>query len=180
MTAFAMSMPALSQPTAPNAGPYVPSPQPIADAMLALANIGPDDYLIDLGSGDGRLVIGAVAKHKARGATGIEIKADLVEKAREAAKAAGVADRVTFIAGDLFTARIDHATIVTAYLIPHIMGDVEAKLRKELKPETRVVVHDYPLPTWKPLEVITFDSPEKVAISGTTRTVLYLYRVPKQ
>lgn len=180
LTAAATSMPALAQPAAPDAGPYVPSPQPIADAMLALANIGPDDYLIDLGSGDGRLVIGAVARHKARGATGIEIKADLVDKARELARAAGVADRVTFLAGDLFKARIDHATIVTAYLMPHIMGDVEAKLRKELKPGSRVVVHDYPLPTWKPLEVVTFDSPEKVAISGSARTVLYLYRVPQR
>ena len=58
------------------------------------------------------------------------------------------------------------------------MGKVEEKLRRELKPGTRVVSHDYPLPTWEPVEVVTFDSPEKVAISGTARTVLRLYRVP--
>ena len=172
-------MPAPAQSEAVYAGPYVPTPQGIADTMLTLAQIGPDDYLIDLGSGDGRLVIGAVAKYKARGATGVEIKAELVMQSTQRAKDAGVGDRVTFIAGDLFAAKIEHATIVTAYLLPHIMGDVEKKLARELKPGSRVVVHDYPLPTWKPVEVVTFDAAEKVAISGSPRTVLYLYRVPK-
>ena len=172
-------MPAPAQSAPVDAGPYVPTPQGIADTMLTLAHIGPDDYLIDLGSGDGRLVIGAVAKYKARGATGIEIKPELVAESARRAKEAGVGDRVTFIAGDLFAATIAHATIVTAYLLPHIMGDVERKLARELKPGARVVVHDYPLPNWKPVETVTFDSAEKIAISGSARTVLYLYRVPK-
>ena len=160
------------------AGPYVPTPHSIADSMLTLANIGSDDYLIDLGSGDGRLVIAAVAKYKARGASGIEINADLVKHSIDEARKAGVADRARFIAGDLFAADIERATIVTLYLLPGIMASVEAKLGKELKRGTRVVSHDYPLPSWKPMEVITFDATEKVAITGTPRTVLYLYRVP--
>ena len=175
---LSFSTAAIAQPTPVDAGPYVPTPHAIADRMLTLADIGPDDYLIDLGSGDGRLVIGAVAKYKARGAMGVELDAKLVTQAADLARTAGVADRVKFVAGDLFAANVEQATIVTAYLLPHIMGEVENKLRRELKPGTRVVSHDYPLPTWKPVEVVKFDSQEKVGISGTTRTVLYLYRVP--
>lgn len=160
--------------------PYVPTPNSIADRLLALANIGPQDYVIDLGSGDGRLVITAVAKYKARGGTGIEIDPALAKQANDNAQKAGVGDRVKFVAGDLFAANIEQATVVTLYLLPSMLGDVEKKLAKELKPGTRVVSHDYPLPSWSPVDVVTFDSPEKVAISGTARTVLLLYRVPER
>jgi ribosomal protein L11 methylase PrmA len=158
--------------------PYVPTPTSIVDRLLTLAKVGPKDYVIDLGSGDGRLVITAVAKYNARGGTGIEIDPELVKHARDHAEKAGVADRVKFIAGDLFGADVEQATVVTLYLLPSMMGDVEDKLRRELKPGTRVVSHDYPLPSWKPVDVVTFDTPEKTPISGTTRTVLLLYRVP--
>lgn len=164
----------------PDGGPYVPTPHAIAERMLRLANVGPADYLVDLGSGDGRLVIAAVEKHKARGAAGIEIDRELVRQATELAKKAGVADRATFHAGDLFAADVGRATVVTLYLLPAILDRVEAKLARELRPGARVVSHDYPLPSWKPLEVITFEAAEKVAISGTSRTVLYLYRVPER
>lgn len=177
-SAFAIAMPAVAQTTPAFAGPYVPTPHAIADRMLTLASVGPNDYLIDLGSGDGRLVIASVAKYKARGAAGIEIDADLVKQSIDRATQAGVADRVTFTAGDLFAADIGKATVVTLYLLPSIMEKVQEKLRKELKPGTRVLSHDYPLPPWEPVEVITFDSEEKVAISGTSRTIVYLYRVP--
>jgi hypothetical protein len=181
---LAAGLPAAADQSAPpqNAtvvAPYVPTPGAIADRLFALAKIGPDDYLVDLGSGDGRLVIAAVAKHKARGAMGIEIDAGLVKASIEAAKKAGVADMATFIAGDLFAADISKATIVTIYLLPGIMGKVEDKLRTELKPGARVISHDYALPTWQPVEVVTFDAPEKVPITGSPRTLLYLYRVPE-
>ena len=176
---FASSLPAASQATAaPAGGPYVPTPHAIVDRMLMLARVGPGDYLIDLGSGDGRLAIAAVEIFKARGAAGIEIDENLVRHAGNLARLAGLADRVTFTAADLFSANLEKATVVTLYLLPQILGGVEAKLRRELKPGTRVVSHDYPLPTWKPVEVVTFDSPEKVSISGTARTILYLYRAP--
>ena len=158
--------------------PYVPTPTAIVDRMLTLAKVGPNDYLIDLGSGDGRLVITAVAKYNARGGMGIDINRDLVKLATDNAAKAGVASQATFVAGDLFAADVEKATVVTLYLLPTMMSDVQAKLQKELKPGTRVVSHDYPLPTWKPVEVVTFDSQEKISISGTTRTVLLLYRVP--
>lgn len=174
-----MAVPARAQATAAAGAPYVPTPHAIADRMLSLAEVGPDDYLIDLGSGDGRLVIAAVEKYKARGAAGIEIDPGLVKQATDLAKKAGVADRVTFIAGDLFAADIGRATVITLYLLPGMLSQVEAKLRRELKPGTRVVSHDYSLPSWKPVDVITFDSEEKIAISGMTRTVLWLYRVPE-
>src|SRR4029453_11883753 len=109
---------------------------------------------------------------------GVEIDRGLVKLAADNAEKAGVAGQVTFVAGDLFVADIERATVVTLYLLPSMMGDVEAKLRKELKPGTRVVSHDYPLPSWEPVDVAKFDTPEKVPISGTTRTVLLLYSVP--
>ena len=176
--AFVTAVPAAAQTPGVAGAPYVPTPTAIVDRMLTLAKVGPDDYLIDLGSGDGRLVIAAVAKYKARGAMGVEIELGLVKQATDNAEKAGVAGRVTFIEGDLFAADIEQATVVTLYLLPSMMGDVEAKLRKELKPGTRVVSHDYPLPSWKPVDVVTFDTQEKVPISGTTRTSFLLYRVP--
>ena len=180
VSAIAMAGPAAAQITSPDGGPYVPTPHAIAERMLTLAGVGPGDYLIDLGSGDGRLVIAAVARYNARGAAGIEIDADLVKQSIDEARKAGVADRVKFTAGDLMVADIGHATVVTLYLLPGMMGKVEEKLRSELKPGTRVVSHDYSLPSWNPVDRITFDAEEKVAISGTTRTILWLYRVPEK
>jgi tRNA G37 N-methylase Trm5 len=158
--------------------PYVPTPSAIVDRMLTLAKVGPGDFVVDLGSGDGRLVITSVEKYKARGGRGIDIDPKLVKLANENAAKAGVADRVKFIEGDLFKADVSDATVVTLYLLPSMLGDVEAKLAKELKPGTRVISHDYPLPSWKHVDVVAFDIDEKVPISGTTRTVLLLYRVP--
>jgi hypothetical protein len=172
------AVPATAQRSDEVRAPFVPTPSEIADRMLALANVGPNDYVIDLGSGDGRLVIAAAVKFNARGGMGVEIDPLLVMQATEHAKKAGVAHRVRFVAGDLFLADVAHATVVTLYLLPGMLSDVEAKLRKELKPGTRVVSHDYPLPSWNPEQVIEFDTPEKVAISGSSRTVLLLYRVP--
>jgi hypothetical protein len=176
--ALVTAMPAGAETPGIADAPYVPTPTTIVDRMLTLAKVGPKDYVIDLGSGDGRLVITAVAKYKARAGMGVEIDRDLVKLATDHAEKAGVADRVKFVAGDLFGADIEEATVVTLYLLPSMMGRVEEKLHKELKPGTRVVSHDYPLPSWKPVDVVTFETPEKIPISGTTRTVLLLYRVP--
>ena len=160
--------------------PYVPTPTAIVDRMLTLAKVGPGDYVIDLGSGDGRLVITSVEKYKAKGGMGVDIDPKLVKLASDNAAKAGVADRVKFVEGDLFKTDTSEATVVTLYLLPSMLGDVEKKLAKELKPGTRVISHDYPLPTWKHVDVVSFDSQEKIPISGTTRTVLLLYRVPEK
>ena len=178
LVAFAaFSVASIAWPQTPSA-PYVPTPTAIVDRMLTLAKVGPGDYVIDLGSGDGRLVTTAVSKYKARGGMGVELDGKLVKEATENAAKAGVADRVKFVEGDLFKANVGDATVVTLYLLPGMLGDVEAKLAKELKPGTRVISHDYPLPSWKHVDVVSFDTQEKVPISGTTRTVLLLYRVP--
>ena len=166
-----------ASPQTPGA-PYVPTPTAIVDRMLTLAKVGPGDYVIDLGSGDGRLVTTAVAKYKARGGLGVDLDGKLVKEANENAARAGVADRVKFVEGDLFKADVGDASVVTLYLMPGMLADVEKKLARELKPGTRVISHDYPLPSWKHVDIVAFDTQEKVPISGTTRTVLLLYRVP--
>lgn len=174
--AAAAALPALVR-AQQNAGPYVPTPWKIVDDMLRLAQVRKDDFVMDLGSGDGRLVITAAERFGARG-YGVDIDPALVKLANENAAKAGVADRVKFVEKDLFTADVGEATVVTLYLMPDMLGRVEAKLAKELKPGTRVISHDYPLPSWQPVDVVRFDTGEKLPISGTTRTVLLLYRVP--
>ncbi len=159
------------------AGPYVPTPWPIVDEFLKMADIGKDDMVYDLGSGDGRLVITAAKRYGARG-VGIEIQPQLVELANKQAKEAGVADRVSFRAADLFKADYRDASVITLYLLPRFVPLLVPKFRAELKPGTRIVSHDYALTPWPPDKVLTFDVPEKEMISGTTRTVLYYYVVP--
>jgi SAM-dependent methyltransferase len=160
-----------------NAGPYVPSPSVIVDRMLALGGIRGDDYLVDLGSGDGRIVITAAQRYGARG-FGVDINPELVKLANDNAARAGVADRVRFERRDLFETSLADATLVTLYLLPGIVTKLVPKILEEMKPGARVVSHDYPLAPWTPDKWDQFDSPEKEAISGTTRTVLYLYTVP--
>jgi hypothetical protein len=160
-----------------DAGPYVPSPSVIVDEMLKLGAIRGDDYLIDLGSGDGRIPITAAQRFGARG-FGVDIKPELVKLANENAARAGVADRVRFERRDLFETSLADASVVTLYLLPGIVTKLVPKILAEMKPGARVVSHDYPLVPWKEDRFVQFDTPEKEPISGTTRTVLYLYTVP--
>src|SRR5438093_13268861 len=104
------------QPTK-DAGPYVPSPQSVVSDMLRYAEVGPTDFLIDLGSGDGRIVLTAAKVFGARG-FGVEIKENLVRRANEAAHKEGLADRVKFVKQDLFKTDISKATVITMYLLP--------------------------------------------------------------
>jgi ubiquinone/menaquinone biosynthesis C-methylase UbiE len=161
-----------------SAGPYVPTPWPIVDEMFKLADIKKSDYLIDIGSGDGRLVITAAKRFGARG-LGIDIQAPLVELASANAAKENVSDRVEFIVDDIFeTKLLSRASIITVYLLPSIMDKLVPKLLRDLKPGTRIVSHDYELEGMKYDKVLTFDFKEKLEISGTTRTVLYHYVVP--
>jgi hypothetical protein len=160
-----------------NAGPFIPSPEAAVSAMLRYAHVGPDDFLIDLGSGDGRIVRTAAKLYGTRG-LGIEIKEDLVRQANEQAKKEGIADRVKFVKQDLFKTDISQATVLTMYLLPDTVNMLRDKLATELRPGTRVVSHDYPLTGWKPDEVEQFDLPEKQAISGVQTTIVWLYIVP--
>ena len=129
--------------------PYVPTPKPVVDRMLELADVDETDVLYDLGSGDGRIVIRAARTHGARG-VGIEIDPDLVKKARKNAKEAGVADLVEFRQGDLFEADISEATVVTLYLLPSVNQKLRPILFEQLSPGTPVVSHDFDMGRWAP------------------------------
>ncbi len=125
--------------------------------MLELAAVKSSDIVYDLGSGDGRIVITAARKYGARG-VGIEIDPALVKQANANAAAAGVSDRVRFVTGDIFTAKISEATVVTLYLLQSINERLRPKLVRELKPGTRIVSHVFNMgPEWGPERTVTID-----------------------
>ena len=160
-----------------NAGPYVPSPQSVVADMLKVAGIGPGDFVIDLGSGDGRIVLTAAKVYGARG-FGVEIQDNLVKLANESARKEGVADRVKFMKQDLFKTDISQATVLTMYLLPNTVNMLSEKLQVELKPGTRVISHDYGLSGWVAEQTKQFDLEDKIKISGVTTTIIFLYVVP--
>ena len=169
---------ALAQTKEPvDAGPYVPSPQSVVADMLKLASVGAKDFVVDLGSGDGRIVLTAAKVFGASG-FGVEIKPELVKESNEAAKIQGVSDRVKFITQDLFKTDISKATVLTMYLLPNTVNMLKDKLLAELRPGTRILSHDYPLSGWVPEKYVQMDLEDKVAISGVTTTLIYLYLVP--
>jgi SAM-dependent methyltransferase len=135
---------------------FVPTREAVADRMLQLAGITSEDIVYDLGSGDGRIVNLAAQKYGARG-VGIEIDPPLIDIARQVAREAGVTERATFIEADLFTADLSRATIVTIYLSPGVNRKLEPKLRKELRPGTRVVSHQFTIGDWKPDRTVRAD-----------------------
>jgi hypothetical protein len=175
--AFSFSVGAADVEPVKNAGPYVPSPQSVVADMLRYADVGPGDFLIDLGSGDGRIVLTAAKVFGARG-FGVEIKEDLVKRANEAAKIEGLAERVRFMNADLFKTDISQATVITMYLLPDTVNLLKDKFLAELRPGTRIVSHDYPLTGWIPEKYVQMDLEDKVQISGVTTTLIYLYMVP--
>lgn len=138
---------------------FAATPQRVVDAMLQLAGVTSRDVVYDLGSGDGRLVILAAQKYGARG-VGIEIVHELVDRSRAIAREGEVADRVTFIEGDLFTADISQATVVTLWLTAAVSARLEPKLLRELRPGTRIVAHQFPIGTWAPEKTVRLDGEE--------------------
>jgi SAM-dependent methyltransferase len=148
--------------------PFVRTPQPVVDRMLDLADVSADDVVYDLGSGDGRIPITAAEQYGAR-AVGIEIKPDLVQKARTNAKLAGVADRVTFRQQDLFDADFSDATVVTLYLLPDVNTRLRPLLFEQLAPGTRVVSHGFDMDDWKPDKRVRAED-----------TYLYLWTIPEE
>jgi SAM-dependent methyltransferase len=128
--------------------PYVPTPQEVVERMLEVAKVGPEDYVIDLGSGDGRIVITAARKFGARG-FGVDLNPARVAEAQENARKARVADRVTFQQGDLFEADLSQATVITMYLLPQVNLELRPKLLT-LRPGVRLVSHDFSMGEWKP------------------------------
>jgi cyclopropane fatty-acyl-phospholipid synthase-like methyltransferase len=147
------SAPAAAQPFKGTKQPdvrYVPSPESVVDAMLALARVTANDVVFDLGSGDGRIPIAAAKRYGAFG-VGIEIDARLNREAADNAKKAGVTDRVRFLTQDLFEADISAASVVTLFLLPRLNRELMPKLRRELRPGTRIVSHQFDMgEQWPP------------------------------
>ena len=148
---------------------YVPTPQNVVDKMLEVAKVTKDDYVFDLGSGDGRIPITAAARYGARG-FGVDISPKLIAEARANAKLAGVSDRVEFRQQDLFKTSVREATVVGLYLFVWANVKLRPRLISELRPGSRIVAHDFPIgDDWKP------DIEQDVE----NRTV-YLWYVPAQ
>jgi hypothetical protein len=126
---------------------WVPNPSAMVEQMLDLAKVTPEDLVVDLGSGDGRNVI-AAAKRGAR-ALGVEYNADLVQLSRRNAEAAGVADKATFVEGDMFEADFSKATVLALFLLTDNLSKLRPKFL-DLKPGTRIVGNTFRIPDWPP------------------------------
>jgi SAM-dependent methyltransferase len=140
--------------------PYFPTPEPVVDAMLRLARVGPEDLVYDLGCGDGRIVIAAAAKYGARG-YGVDVDPLPLIRARRDAARAGVEERVRFERGDLFQTDLHAATVVMLYLFESVNRRLAPKLRAELRPGARIVSHKFGMGSeWPPDNVLSVgDSP---------------------
>ena len=155
--------------------PFITTPDHVTVAMLELAGVGPRDHVIDLGSGDGRIVITAARRFGASG-LGVEIVPDLVAQSREHARRAGVAARTRFEVQDLFATDLAPATVVTMYLLPEVNLALRPRLLA-LQPGTRIVSHDWDLGDWAPDRTLTLAVPEKT-IGREKLSRLHLWTVP--
>jgi precorrin-6B methylase 2 len=158
------------------AAPYVPTAPSVVERMLEVAKVGPQDFVIDLGSGDGRINITAAQTRGARG-LGIEIDPELIAKARANANAAGVSDRVSFVAADLFTADLSQATVVTIYLLKRATMKLRDRLF-ELRPGTRIVSHAASMGEWRADHFEMLDVKDKVRPDAPNKTYLHYWVVP--
>lgn len=143
---LASVMPAQAQPMFDV--PFVPTPYVVIDEMLRLANVTSKDFVMDLGSGDGRVLITAAKKFGARG-LGVELDDHLIYQSEASAAQEGVTDRVRFLQQDLFKTDLTPATVITMYLLPGVMMRLRPILL-DLKPGTRLVSHDFQLGEWDP------------------------------
>lgn len=156
--------------------PYVQSAAGVVDTMLSMARVGPADYVVDLGSGDGRIVIAAAKRFGARG-LGIELDPLLVKESRAAALRDGVADRAAFLREDIFVADFSAASVVTMYLLPQVNLQLRPRLLYELKPGTRVVSHDFDMADWEPDSQVTIPVPDK-PVGERKESTIFLWTVP--
>jgi SAM-dependent methyltransferase len=168
-----LAISAAAQTTAPQRTPdvvYVPTPQPVVEEMLRMAEVGANDIVYDLGCGDGRTVITAAKMFGARG-VGIDIDPERIRESNGNAKAAGVTNRVKFLQKDLFASDIHEATAVTLYLLSSLNLKLRPILLQQLKPGTPIVSHDFGMGDWAPEQ-------QKV-VEGPSRThTLYRWIVP--
>ena len=153
--------------------PFITTPDNVTLEMLRVAQVGPRDHVIDLGSGDGRIVITAARRFGATG-LGVEIAPDLVRQSLRNAQDAGVADKVKFLEQDLFKTDISGASVITMYLLP----EVNLQLRPSvlaLKPGTRIVSHDWDMGDWKPDQTTVVAVPDKkVGLEKSSKVHLWV------
>jgi hypothetical protein len=154
---------------------YVPTPQIAVDTMLSMAKVSANDFVIDLGSGDGRIVITAAKKYGARG-LGVDLDTVLLRRARDGAKREGVADRAQFVEQNLFETDLSRATVITTYLLPEMNEKLRPKILA-LKPGTRVVAHDYDMGEWQPDDEKTLIVPEKT-VGDPGKSYIFFWLVP--
>jgi len=133
---------------------WVPTPEALVERMLRMARVGPKDYVIDLGSGDGRTVI-AAGKLGAR-AMGIEYNPDMVDLSIKNAEKAGMGDKVKFIKADIFETDFNEATVITMYLLPSLNVKLRPKLL-DMRPGTRIVSHAFNMEDWQPDQTVTVE-----------------------
>jgi len=156
--------------------PYIATPQQVVDRMLEIADVTKDDFVIDLGCGDGRIVITAARRFGARG-LGVEIDAGLVAKARALAREVGVAERTRFEMQDALATNLAEASVLTLYLGPDLNERLMPRILSTMRPGARVVSHDFPLGVWQPDRIERFDVPEKNFGRGGESLVM-LWLVP--
>jgi SAM-dependent methyltransferase len=161
---------------ADTAPPFVTTPMEVVERMLALAQTRKEDLVMDLGSGDGRIVIAAAKLYGAHG-VGVELDPDLVAAARANAQRVGVAPLTDFVNGDVLKTDLSRASVVTAYLLPWLMEALEQKFLAELAPGTRIVSHAFAMSGWEP------DKTETIPLTGEFEgrsATLYYWVVPAQ
>ena len=156
------------RPDAPQLAPYVPTGHDVVDRMLSLAGVTKDDYVVDLGCGDGRIPIAAAKKYGARG-LGVDIDPVRIQEANANLKSAGVQKLVEFRLENLLQTDVSKATVVTTFLLSASNLRLRPILTKQLKPGARVVTNTFSMGDWTPAKTDTF-----VDATGRTRT-LYLY-----
>jgi SAM-dependent methyltransferase len=169
--------PVLAQ-EAPQQAPFITTPPAVVARMLALAGTGADDFVIDLGSGDGRIVIHAAKAHGARG-LGVDLDPKLVALATENAARAGVGEHVRFEVRDALRTELDGASVVTLYLLPFLLERLQPRLLADLKPGSRIVTHAFALASWPYDRMETVRLPQRHEGQGDSSRI-FLYVVPAQ
>ncbi len=155
--------------------PYVPTPQEVVERMLDMARVTAQDYLIDLGSGDGRIVVTAAKKFGARG-FGVDLNPVRVSEANENARKNGVTEKVAFYQRNLFDTDLSQATVITMYLLPQVNLELRPRLL-ELKPGTRLVSHDFDMGDWKADQHVRLVASDKYSGAGGDSDI-YFWVVP--
>jgi tRNA A58 N-methylase Trm61 len=133
--------------------PFVPTPLDVAQRMLEVAKVQPDDVVYDLGSGDGRIVILAAQKFGAR-AVGVELDSDLYEQSSERIRKLGLQGRAQILHENMFEINVRHATVVTLYLLTAVNERLRPRLASQLRSGARIVSHDFQVPGWQPEQTV--------------------------